>query len=88
MNLSPTPLRLGEGRVVSYNERKKLKLGFKASLRLPNGRLTPTGRGLEVGFFGICRTHVKLTPMFIVALERYSTTTNLKSTNYASVYKN
>jgi hypothetical protein len=28
---------------------KKLKLDFKASLRLPNGRLTPTGRGLERG---------------------------------------
>jgi hypothetical protein len=32
-----------------HTTREKLKLGFKASLRLPNGRLTPTGRGLERG---------------------------------------
>jgi hypothetical protein len=28
---------------------RNVRKGFKASLRLPNGRLTPTGRGLERG---------------------------------------
>jgi hypothetical protein len=46
--LKPNPQPLPYVRVASRREGRGLR--FKASLRLPNGRLTPTGRGLERGF--------------------------------------
>jgi hypothetical protein len=56
LNLSPTrretlnlpPSRIGKAGWF-HTTREKLKLVFKASLRLSDDRLTPTGRGLERG---------------------------------------